>query len=559
MEPILLYDTTLRDGTQGENITFSADEKLKIALRLDAIGIHYIEGGWPGSNPKDMHFFDLAKRVEFKNARLTAFGSTRKPGIGPDADDNLKALLASETPAVTIFGKSWDLHVEDVMKNSLEENLAMIRDTVEFLSGNRREVIYDAEHFFDGYKHNSGYALETLVAALEGGADFIVLCDTNGGTLPFEIDAIIKNARKFMDANRLMKPGRDGVKLGIHTHNDCGLAVANSLTAVQAGVVMVHGTINGYGERCGNADLTSVIPILCLKMQRPCVSLPSLKKLKALSRFVSETANQVPLHNRPFVGRSAFAHKGGIHVSAIMKVPKAYEHMDPTWVGNERRVLVSDLSGKSNVEYKAKELGVELGNNGYDSSKIVAEIKQLEQLGYQFDVAEGSLKILLEKFTDQFEPLFDLESFRVTIEKDKDQPCTAHATVKISVGGKQEITAAEGYGPVSALDNALRKALDRFFPDLDTMRLVDFKVRVIDGARGTAAKVRVLIDSRDQDQIWSTIGVSEDIIEASWQALADSFQYKLASEKRIRSGQVPEQVTLPLFNKEHPSPKSSQR
>ncbi|UCE51849.1 MAG: citramalate synthase, partial [Desulfobacterales bacterium] len=292
---------------------------------------------------------------------------------------------------------------------------------------------------------------------------------------------------------------------------------------------------NGYGERCGNADLTSIIPILCLKMKRPGISEDNLMKLKTLSRYVSETANLVPLNNRPFVGRSAFAHKGGIHVSAIMKVPRAYEHIDPGQVGNERRVLVSDLSGKSNVEYKAKELGIELGNNGYDSKKIVSEIKQLEQEGYQFDAAEGSFKILIEKFTDQFQPLFELESFRVTIEKDKDQPCSAHATVKISVGDKQEITAAEGYGPVSALDNALRKALDRFFPDLDTMRLVDFKVRVIDGTRGTAARVRVLIESRDQERIWSTIGVSEDIIEASWQALADSFQYKLAKEEKIRS------------------------
>jgi 2-isopropylmalate synthase len=321
------------------------------------------------------------------------------------------------------------------------------------------------------------------------------------------------------------------------------------MAAVHAGAAMVHGTINGYGERCGNADLTSVIPLLGLKMNRPCIPDQNLKKLKTLSRYVSETANQVPLNNRPFVGKSAFAHKGGIHVSAIMKVPKAYEHMDPSLVGNQRRVLVSDLSGKSNVEYKARELGVELGNNGYDSTKIVSEIKQLEQQGYQFDVAEGSFKILIEKFTDQFEPLFELESFRVTIEKDKDQPCSSQATVKIAVGEKQEITAAEGYGPVSALDNALRKALDRFYPDLDTMSLVDFKVRVIDGSRGTAAKVRVFIESRDQDQIWSTIGVSEDIIEASWHALADSFQFKLASEKQIRSRPIPEQEELPIFNK----------
>ncbi|CAB1057866.1 (R)-citramalate synthase (EC [Olavius sp. associated proteobacterium Delta 1] len=549
MEATLLYDTTLRDGTQGENISFSADEKVKIALKLDDIGIHYIEGGWPGSNPKDMQFFDLAKRVKFKTARLVAFGSTRKPGIQPGEDENLKALLASETPTVTIFGKSWDLHVEAVMSNTLDENIAMIRDSVKFLKWNGREVIYDAEHFFDGYKNNRDYALQTIDAAIEGGADFVVLCDTNGGSLPFEIESMVKELQQFLAAKDLPNSDKTPVKLGIHTHNDCELAVANSITAVQAGTVMVQGTINGYGERCGNADLNSIMPILKLKMNRPCISDENLAKLKTLSRYVSEMANQVPINNRPFVGKSAFAHKGGIHVSAIMKVPKAYEHMEPGLVGNQRRVLVSDLSGKSNVEYKARELGVELGNNGYDSSKIVSEIKQLEQQGYQFDVAEGSFKILMEKFTDQFNPLFELEAFRVTIEKDKEQPCSSQATVKISVGGKQEITAAEGYGPVSALDNALRKALDRFYPDLDTMSLVDFKVRVIDGSRGTAAKVRVFIESRDQDKIWSTIGVSEDIIEASWQALADSFQYKLAGEKQIRSGQIPEQEELPIFSK----------
>ena len=549
MEPIYLYDTTLRDGTQGENISFSADEKVKIALRLDDIGIHYIEGGWPGSNPKDMQFFDLAKRVSFKNARLVAFGSTRKPGTTPEQDTNLQALLASGTPTVTIFGKSWDMHVEEIMANSLDENLAMINDSVRYLKSNGRETIYDAEHFFDGYKHNPDYTVKTLVAALDGGADFIVLCDTNGGTLPFEVDSIFKEVQQLLVDRDDAGSNDISVKLGIHTHNDCGLAVANTITAVHAGAVMVQGTINGYGERCGNADLTSVVPVLDLKMKKPCISGDNLKKLKPLSRYISETANQVPVNNRPFVGKSAFAHKGGIHVSAIMKAPKAYEHMDPALVGNQRRVLVSDMSGKSNVVYKARELGIELDTNGYDSSKIVSEIKQLEQQGYQFDVADGSFKILMEKFTDQFEPLFTLESFRVTIEKDKDQPCSSQATMKITVGGKEEITAAEGYGPVSALDNALRKALDRFFPDLDTMRLVDFKVRVIDGNRATAAKVRVFIESRDQDKIWSTIGVSEDIIEASWQALADSFQFKLASENQIRHSKAPEQEELPIFGK----------
>ena len=396
-----------------------------------------------------------------------------------------------------------------------------------FLKGNDLEVVYDAEHFFDGYKNNRDYALQSLSAAADGGADFIVLCDTNGGTLPFELESIIAEVQQQMN-NIGSGPSQNGsIKLGIHSHNDCGMAVANSITAVQNGAVMVHGTINGYGERCGNADLTSIMPILQLKMNRQCVPPENMAKLRLLSRFVSETANMIPLNSRPFVGESAFAHKGGIHVSAIMKVSKAYEHLEPELVGNRRRVLVSDLSGKSNIEYKAKELGIDLGANGADSRKIVTEIKKMEQDGYQFDTADGSFKILLEKFTDQFQPLFDLRSFRVTIEKDEDHPCSAHATIKISVGGQDEITAAEGDGPVSALDNALRKALDKFYPDLDTMRLVDFKVRVIDGTRGTAARFRVLIESRDQNEIWSTMGVSEDIIEASWRALSDSLEYAL--------------------------------
>jgi 2-isopropylmalate synthase len=528
MEQIVLYDTTLRDGTQGENISFSAKEKIQIAKSLDDFGIHYIEGGWPGSNPRDMEFFDLAQKKKFKTARITAFGSTRKPGIDPGDDPNLQALLKAKTPSVTIFGKTWDLHVQQVMSNTLEENLAMITDSVEYLKNGDREVIYDAEHFFDGFKANPDYALKTLMAAFDAGAEYIVLCDTNGGSLPIEIKSIIDEVRKAFSIKYASKKDSLPLKIGIHTHNDSNLAVANSIEAVQSGAVMVQGTINGYGERCGNADLTSIMPILQLKMNRPCVPPENMAKLRLLSRFVSETANMIPLNSRPFVGESAFAHKGGIHVSAIMKVSKAYEHLEPELVGNRRRVLVSDLSGKSNIEYKAKELGIELGANGTDSRKIVAEIKRMEQDGYQFDTADGSFKILLEKFTDQFQPLFDLKSFRVTIEKDEDRPCTAHATIKISVGGKDEITAAEGDGPVSALDNALRKALDKFYPDLDAIRLIDFKVRVIDGRKGTAARVRVFIESREHDHIWSTIGVSEDIIEASWQALADSFQYKLA-------------------------------
>jgi len=539
MEPVLLYDTTLRDGTQGENINFSVQDKLKIARKLDDFGIHYIEGGWPGSNPKDRSFFEKARSMTLCRSKLTAFGSTCRPHTAPAADANVQALLESDTPAVAIFGKSWSLHVRQVMNNTRKENLSMIRETVAHLKSHGREVIYDAEHFFDGYRDDSDYALQTLAAACESGADTIVLCDTNGGTLTFDVERIIGEVRRFLQSciegsRRAQLP-----RIGIHTHNDSGLAVANAITAVHAGATMVQGTINGYGERCGNADLNSIIPILCLKMNRPCVDEERLTKLKSLSRFVSETANLVPVNSRPFVGKSAFAHKGGIHVSAIMKTPRAYEHIDPALVGNRRRVLVSDLSGKSNVEYKARELGINLGGNGHDSRQIVSRIKEMEEQGYQFDVADGTFRILVEKFTDQFRPYFELESFRVTIEKDKEMPCSAHATIKISVDGKPEITAAEGQGPVSALDNALRKALDRFYPDLDTMRLVDFKVRVIDGRDGTAAKVRVFIESRDQDDLWSTLGVSEDIIEASWQALADSFQYKLAKGKSIESSQEP--------------------
>jgi 2-isopropylmalate synthase len=414
----------------------------------------------------------------------------------------------------------------------------MIRETVQYLKENNREIVYDAEHFFDGYKENPDYAMQTLFAAMDGGADSIVLCDTNGGSLPFEIEAATRTVLNVLNEKYAAPTGTGSIMIGIHTHNDSGLAVANTISAIQAGALMVQGTINGYGERCGNADLNSIIPILCLKMDRPCVATENLAKLKKLSRFVSETANLVPINSRPFVGKSAFAHKGGIHVSAIMKVPRAYEHIDPELVGNRRRVLISDLAGKSNVEYKAKELGINLGANGHDSRKIISKIKDLEEKGYQFDVADGSFKILVEKFTKQFSPVFDLESFRVVIEKDKDQPCSAHATIKIAVDGRREITAAEGRGPVSALDNALRKALDQFFPDVESMSLVDFKVRVIDGREGTAAKVRVFIESRDQDEIWSTIGVSEDIIEASWQALADSFHYKLAKEKSPETAAV---------------------
>jgi 2-isopropylmalate synthase len=516
---IILYDTTLRDGTQGEHVNLSAEDKLRIARKLDEFGIHYIEGGWPGSNPKDARFFEMARDTSFRTARLAAFGSTRRPQTRTEADENIKALLKTEVETLTVFGKSWDLHASQILGVPLDENLAMIEDTLGYLKKQGREVIYDAEHFFDGYKCNSTYALKTLKAAMNAGADIIVLCDTNGGTMPDEIQRIIKEVLPYIT-----------VSVGIHTHNDCGLALPNSLVAVRSGATMVQGTINGYGERCGNVDLISVIGNLKLKMGYQCIATEGLQHLTELSRFVSEVANVPPLNQRPFVGKSAFAHKGGVHVSAIQKNPAAYEHMDPKQVGNRRRVLVSDLSGKSNIEYKAREMDIRLGGNGYDSQRIVDEIKNLEDQGYQFDAAEGSLELLIKKVTGQFEDPFTLESFRVTIEKNRLRPCNSQATIKIAVGDDEEITAAEGDGPVNALDNALRRALTKFFPHIGEMRLVDFKVRVIDGSDGTAAKVRVQIESRDAREIWSTIGVSEDIIEASWQALVDSVQYKLSKE-----------------------------
>ena len=517
---ILIYDTTLRDGTQGEQINFSAEEKLRIAQRLAELGIQYIEGGWPGSNPKDTRFFRLAKGAQLGSARLTAFASTRKTNILAEKDSNLEALVRAGTQTVTIFGKSWDLHVTEILGVSLEENLDMISDSATYLKSKGKEVIYDAEHFFDGYKANPQYTLRTIQAAISSKADIIVLCDTNGGTMVSDLSEIVEAVRKSFP----------NIPLGIHAHNDCGLAVANSLAAVEAGVTLVQGTINGYGERCGNADLISVIANLQLKLGRKCIEGSKIEHLTEVSRYVSDIANIPPLNESPFVGRSAFSHKGGIHVSAILKNPRAYEHIEPGTVGNKRRVLVSDLSGKSNIEYKAKEMDLTLGGNGYDSKKIVEEIKRMEDQGYQFDAAEGSLELLMKRTTGQFKEPFSLLSLRVINEKNKDAQSTSQATIKISVGDEEEITAAEGNGPVNAIDNALRKALSKFYPAIREMRLVDFKVRVLEGSAGTGARVRVLIESRDGRDIWNTVGVSENIIEASWQALVDSIYFKLSKE-----------------------------
>lgn len=522
--PIYLYDTTLRDGTQGANISFTSEAKLAICYRLDDFGLHYIEGGWPGSNPRDQHFFRLAKRATFRQSKLTAFSSTRRAETDVAKDVNIRALLDSDAPVIAMFGKSWDVHVERALGTTLEENLDMIYESVAYMKEMGREVVYDAEQFFDGYKHNSEYAIATLCAAADGGADFLTLCDTNGGTLPNEIERImldVKAALKSKYAERRV------IRLGIHTHNDCGMAVANSIIAIQTGAVMVQGTINGYGERTGNADLTSIIPVLKLKMGLECISGERLAGLTDLARFVSETANMIPQNSRPFVGKNAFAHKAGVHVNAVMKFPESYEHIDPTLVGNHRRVVVSDLSGKSNIEFKAKEFGFELDAAGRDSRKIVSEIKRLEQVGYQFENAEASFKLLIDRLTERFTPLFELESLRITIEKDRDRGSRVHAVLKVKVGDRIEMTAAEGGETVDVLDRALHKALDVHYPALRDMQTVDFNIRIIEGQDGKASRSRVSIDSRDGQHRWSTMGVSENVIEACWTALVDSFHYKL--------------------------------
>ncbi len=520
MESVIFYDTTLRDGAQGEGISFTVEEKIAITKRLDQIGIHYIEGGWPGANPKEDDFFDLMRKVQLRRAGLVACGLTRKKNTPVAEDNNLKVLLAAGVKTVAIVGKAWDFHVKQALKTSLAENLKMIQESVRFLKLKGKEVIFDAEHFFDGYKADRSYALEVLRAALAGGADFVVLCDTNGGCLPWEINGAVKEVKhNFSD-----------LRLGIHAHNDGELAVANSLTALKAGVEMVQGTINGYGERCGNASLTSIIPNVVLKMGLGGMSRKSLAGLQALSHYVDEMANRTPFAARPFVGKSAFAHKGGVHASAVEADSRTYEHIDPKAVGNISRTLVSGAAGRSNIRHIAKKSGIPLDDQT-KLAEIVSLVKTLEGQGYQFDAAEASFKLLLLQLLNRFELSFQLKSFRVITEKDGDQDCQSRATVKIVAGGREALTAAEGNGPVNALDNALRKALRQLFPDFDNgMHLVNFKVRVVEnGQAGTNAKVRVLIDSSSpgSEEVWSTIGVSPDIIEASWQALRDSFFYRL--------------------------------
>lgn len=515
---VLIYDTTLRDGAQGEGISLTVDDKLKITRKLDELGVAYVEGGWPGSNPKDIEYFRRVRTLPLHNTRLAAFGSTRKAGVSVDADANIRALLEADTPVVTIFGKTWDFHVLTALQTTLEENLQMIRDSIGHLKAHGREVVYDAEHFFDGYKANPDYALATLKAATEAGAHWIVLCDTNGGSLTFEIEEICRRISRGIN-----KP------LGIHAHNDGELAVANSITAVRCGVRMVQGTINGYGERCGNANLCSVIPNLQLKLGYDCLDPGSLQYLTEVAHYADEIANVAPYTQQSFVGASAFAHKAGIHVNAILKNPSTYEHIDPELVGNHRRVLVSELAGFSNIFSKAQELNLDLKQGSPQALDLIRQIKDLEHRGYQFEGADASLELLLLRALGQYREFFTFESLKIHVEKrpENDEAINTEATIKLRVGDQVMHTAAEGNGPVAALDNALRKALEGFYPFLKEMHLVDYKVRVLDGKGGTGSTVRVLIESSDNQDVWSTVGVSENIIEASWQALSDSMNYAL--------------------------------
>lgn len=524
---VSIYDTTLRDGAQAEDINFSVEDKIRISQKLDRFGVHYIEGGWPGSNPRDVDFFNEMRRIRLKKAKLVAFGATRRARLKVSQDPSIRSIVSSGVGVTTVFGKTWDLHVRKALRISLEENLEIIHDSVSYLKRHMDEVIYDAEHFFDGYKANPDYALKTLIAAQDAGADCIVLCDTNGGALPSQTDSIIREVKP-----RITAP------FGIHAHNDAELAVANSLVAISLGAVQVHGTINGYGERCGNANLCSIIPALNLKIGLKSVPDGSLGRLREVSRFVDELANMQHRKRQPYVGDSAFAHKGGVHVDAVAKTPMTYEHIVPEQVGNRRRILVSDLAGKSNIVQKAAELGIPLRKNSPQLREILKSVKQLENEGYEFEGAEGSLELLMLRAGHSYESvfsIFDRIDYRVLIEKRKADPHpVSEATVTVEVGGQVEHTAAWGNGPVNALDKALRKVLPKYFPGrgLENVHLLDYKVRVLTAAEGTAARVRVLIESGDGDSKWGTVGVSENVIEASWQALVDSIEYKLLRSKK---------------------------
>ena len=518
---IEIYDTTLRDGTQGEGITFSVADKIRIAERLDAFGMHYIEGGWPGSNPRDIEFFNQAKHRTFRRARLAAFGSTRRKDTRVDADEQVRLLLDAATPVVTIFGKTWLLHVREVLQTTPEENLAMIGETVRFLKEHGKFVVYDAEHAFDGSKDDREYALATWQAAERAGADVVTLCDTNGGSLPAEVAELTRYARTNLK-----------VRLGIHTHDDIGLGVANALASVDAGATHVQGTLNGYGERTGNCNLTSILPILEFKYRTPSVPPDSLAQLKELSQFLDETANVRPNPRLPWVGAAAFSHKGGTHVNAVQKVIRSYEHINPALVGNARHVLISDLAGRSNIVMKARELGFDVTNSTPQLREMLARIKELEHQGYEFEAADGSLALLIRQaLATRIRP-FVVEAYHVSLRREADTS-VCEATVKVRVGKELAHTVADGDGPVNALDAALRAALVKFYRQLEQVRLTDYKVRIIDSRSGTAAKTRVLIASTDGTSEWGTVGVNENIVEASLHALVDSFEHALVKDTPV--------------------------
>jgi 2-isopropylmalate synthase len=525
---ISIYDTTLRDGTQAEDLHLSTEDKIRISQKLDKLGLDYIEGGWPGSNPTDELFFQEIQNYVLQRAKVVAFGATHNPKSGPESDQNFQKILQAGTQAITLFGKSWEIHVKEALRISMDRNLEIILDSLAYLRPKVQELFFDAEHFFDGFKANKDYALACLQKAQQAGADVLVLCDTNGGTLTHEIRDILRQVKKELPQ----------ASLGIHAHNDSELAVANSLAAVQEGALQVQGTINGFGERCGNANLCSIIPALELKLDYSCLPEGNLDKLASTSHYVSEVANLRPFHRQPYVGRSAFAHKGGVHVSAIRRNPRTYEHISPERVGNKQRVLLSDLAGKSNILFKAKQYGVPLDRDDPFVPELLSQVKEMESKGYDFSVAEASFELLLYRALGRVRKYYSLLGFRVMDAKQQEnQDPFSEATVMIQVGGVVEHTAATGKGPVNALDNALRKGLEKFYPNLQEMSLLDFKVRVlspsINASSGTASRVRVLIESGDQKAKWITMGVSFNIIEASWKALVDSVHYKLFKDDQL--------------------------
>ncbi|MEG4502959.1 citramalate synthase [Microcoleus sp. F6_B4] len=517
-----IYDTTLRDGAQCEGLCLSLEDKLRIARQLDSLGIPFIEGGWPGANPKDVQFFWRLKEQPLTQAEVVAFCSTRRPGTAAANDEMLQAILSAGTRWVTLFGKSWDLHVIESLKTTLEENLAMIRDTIQYLRSQGRRVVYDAEHWFDGYKHNRDYAIKTLEVAADAGAEWLVLCDTNGGTLPHEVSQVVRDVLESLGTNR-----GQSLQLGIHTHNDSGVAVANALAAVREGVTMVQGTINGYGERCGNADLCSLIPNFQLKLGQNCIEDEQLVRLTQVSRSISEIVNLAPDDRAPFVGLSAFAHKGGIHVSAVEKNPLTYEHLEPEKIGNRRRIVISDQAGLSNVLAKARTFGMDLDRKNPACRQILEKLKDLESQGYQFEGAEASFELLMREALGKRKHLFEIKGFQVHCDKGKQETVNSLATVKVTVNGQDILECAEGNGPVSALDAALRKALRNFYPAITDFNLTDYKVRILDGGAGTSAKTRVLVEFSNGQDRWTTVGVSGNILDASYQAVVEGLEYGL--------------------------------